>query len=362
MISPQRRCLRQFVMIVIGLAAARLPAATLIDDRAITIHSPGEVAAKRSALIHYLWGAAGFPRHRLPEVVRPGIPSPVNQLANLRRVDELRMDLAPGLQGLAYHFIPGRPNKELVVLHQGHACSLNDDPSPADVGYGMQRTIAALLEAGYGVLGVFMPRQRPGECVGQHAALFQIATIGSPMRFFLEPTAISLNYLKTRSREDHFPEYRAYHMIGLSGGGWTTTVYAAIDPAIRCSLSVAGTSPLYLRTKGSVGDREQYEASFYRLAGYPDLYVLGAQGEDRRQVQVVVRRDPCCFGEAQHDFEGTGMSYADSLRGYEERVAAALRECGGGSFRVAIDEVAPGHMISHHVIRDVILPALRGNR
>lgn len=356
--SPRRR----LALLLAGLCGLNLPAAQLIDDRAVTIHSAHQVTARRAALIHYLWGPDGFPLHRLPEAVRSGIASPVRQLSHLGRVDELRVDLAPGLQGLAYHFIPARPNRELVVVHQGHTCSLNDDPSPDDIGYGMQRTIHALLREGYGVLGVFMPRQRPGDCVGRHAALFEIATAGSPMKFFLEPTAIGLNYLKNRSRGDRFPDYRAYHMVGLSGGGWTTTVYAAIDPGIRCSISVAGTSPLYLRTKGSVGDREQHEPSFYQLAGYPDLYLLGAHGMGRRQVQVVVRRDNCCFGEAQHDFAGTGLSYAESLRVYENQVAAAVKACGPGSFRVQIDEVAPGHMISHHVIRDVILPELRAGR
>ena len=204
-------------------------------------------------------------------------------------------------EGLAYHFIPQHPNGELVIVHQGHACTLDDDPSPAEVGYGLQRTIAALLREGYGVLGVFMPHMRPGDCTGGHDALMQLSTTGSPLKYFLEPVAISLNHLKTRSRSGQFPKYRAFHMVGLSGGGWTTTVYAAIDPTIRCSFPVAGTFPLYLRIGGSVGDREQYETSFYGLAGYPDLYILGAHGRGRKQVQILVRRDDCCFGQAQHD-------------------------------------------------------------
>src|SRR4029078_5123355 len=108
-----------------------------------------------------------------------------------------------------------------------------------------------------------------------------------------------LNYLKTRSRFGRFPAYQTLHMLGLSGGGWTTTDYAAIGPGIRCSFPVAGTIPLALRSGGSVGDREQYEPSFYRIAGYPDLYILGASGRGRKQVHVLVRRDACCFGDAE---------------------------------------------------------------
>lgn len=358
-----RRQLQQFTAVVVCLCAPLLPAAQLLDDRVISLHSMRDAEAKRRALIQYLWGNDGFPRRRQPDQVVTNVTSPVQHLAHLARVDELRMDLAPGLQGLAYHFIPQSANRELVIVHHGHGCTFDDDPSPADAGSGFQRTINALLREGHGVLGVFMPHLRPGDCTGGHAAMFQTTnTTGSPIRLFLESTAISLNHLKTRSREYRFPTYRRFHMVGLSGGGWTTTVYAAIDPTIQCSFPVAGSIPLYLRSGGSIGDREQFEPSFYRLAGYPDLYVLGSQGRGRRQVQILVRRDNCCFGEAQHDAKAHGLPYAEAMRDYEARVRAALGSIGSGSFRLEIDETAPSHMISHHAIEQVILPELRRAR
>lgn len=343
------------------MGSSAVQSAQLVDDRAITVHSAREVAERRRALIQCVWGAEGFPERRLPNIVLTNVASPVKQLRDLARVDELRMDMAPGLQGLAYHFIPQKPNGELVVVHHGHACTLDDDPSPSDVGYGLQRTIAAMLREGYGVLGVFMPRRRPGDCDGSHEALFEIPTTGSAMKFFLEPTALGLNYVQTRSRADRLPKYRAFHMAGLSGGGWTTTVYAAIDPRIRCSFPVAGTIPLYLRVGGSVGDLEQFQSSFYSLAGYPDLYVLGASGRSRKQVQILVRRDNCCFGEAQHDAKAIGRPYAEAMREYETRVRNTLGKIGRGSFRLEIDEIAPSHMISHHAI-EIMLAELRRKR
>ncbi len=347
-------------MSTLGLLADRTQSAELVDDRTITVHSAREAAAKRRTMIQYLWGEAGFPGRRLPDQVVTNVASPVSQLTNLARVDEFRIDMAPGLQGLAYHFIPARPNRELVVVHHGHGCTLNDDPGPADKGFGLQRTLCALLREGYGALGVFMPHMRPGDCTGGHDLMFQMTNVtGSPIKFFLEPTAVSLNYLKTRSRRGAFPSYRAFHMIGLSGGGWTTTVYAAVDPTIRCSFPVAGTIPLYLRSGGSVGDREQFEPSFYRIAGYPDLYVLGTDRPGRRQVQILLRRDDCCFGQAQHDAKATGLPYADAMRQYESLVRPVVSEVGGGSFRLDIDETAPSHMISHYAIEQVILPELR---
>jgi len=363
-IARMRRMNRLFslasiVAFVVALQANSLQSAQLVDDRAITIHSARDLAEKRRALIKYLWAAEGFPERRLPDLVKTNVASPVKQLSHLARVDELRMDLAPGLQALTYHFIPEQPNRELVVVHHGHACTLDDDPSPSEVGYGLQRTIHSLLGKGYGVLGVFMPHMQPGDCGGEHGAMFKTNVVGSAIKYFLEPTAISLNHLSTRNRAGQFPNYRAFHMAGLSGGGWTTTVYAAIDPRIQCSFPVAGTIPLYLRTGGSVGDLEQFEPSFYRLAGYPDLYLLGSAERGRSQVQILVQRDNCCFGEAQHDPKSAGEPYMEAMRHYEARVRAALKEIGTGSFRLEIDEVAPSHMISHHAIESIILPELR---
>jgi hypothetical protein len=351
---------KSWAIFLLSVLAMHVRSAELVDDRTITVHSASDIAERRKALIQYLWGSNGFPR-RLPDKTVTNIACPVKQLEHLERVDELRINMAPGLEGLAYHFIAEHPNGEIVIVHHGHGCTLDDDASAKDTGYGLWRTIQSLLREGYGVLGVFMPHMRPGDCTGAHGTMFELKTVGSPIKYFLEPTVISLNYLKDakRASADRFPRYKTSHMAGLSGGGWTTTVYAAIDPTIRCSFPVAGTIPLYLRSGGSVGDREQFEPSFYRLAGYPDLYILGATGQHRKQVQILVRRDDCCFGEAQHDAKAVGLPYADAMREYETRVQKVLKKIGDGSFRLEIDEKAPSHMISHSTIEEVMVRELK---
>ena len=82
----------------------------------------------------------------------------------------------------------------------------------------------------------------------------------------------------------------------------------------------------------------------------------------RRQVQILGRRDDCCFCEAQHDPKTAGMAYADAMREYEDRVRTAFQEIGDASFRLEIDETAPSHMISNHAIEDVLLKELRSAR
>lgn len=349
--------------------AALAQASGLIDDRVITIKVGKDVAAKRQQLIDFIWGPAGMPTNSLPVVEKNDI-SPVGGLKDLERVDTLTVSMELGQKSYAHHFIPKMKNNRLVVLHHGHAPSFDDAKGLTDAGTGLQRTIDALLGDGYSVLAVYMPHivkfktRLNVNDVGamSHDAMFQKLKVkdGSPMKFFLEPVAVCLHYLRTRATADGFPVYKEFNMVGLSGGGWTTTVYAAIDPTIRLSFPVAGTIPLYLRSGGSVGDTEQFLPSFYKIAGYPDLYVLGSYGPGRKQVQILNRRDDCCFGENQHQGK---LSYDAALREYEARVRATLHDLGNkGSFCLEIDEAAPAHTISWNAIVNTILAELNGGR
>jgi hypothetical protein len=148
-------------------------------------------------------------------------------------------------------------------------------------------------------------------------------------------------------------------MAGLSGGGWTTTLYAAIDPEIRASFPVAGTVPLYLRNRPTVGDKEQHLSEFYSVARYLDLHLLGSHGSGRKQIQILNRRDDCCFGEAQHRMQA-GVDYDRALRAYEQQVGQALGSAG--QFRLEIDEAAPRHMISAEAVQIMVREMANSSR
>ncbi len=323
-------------------AILKRPPAALVDDREIVVTSAAAVERKRAELIEFIWGRAGFPKTR-PAKIEKAVASPIAGLTGLRSVERFMIRMAAGQENTTHHLVPAQGNGRLVVLHHGHACSF-DDAGEARGG-GMANTAAQLLKAGYAVLLVHMPHFRPGDCAGPpHADLFALPLgEGSALQLFLEPTAQSLNALRGR--------YKRVDMVGLSGGGWTTTVYAALDPAIRASFPVAGAVPLYLRSAGSVGDLEQFLPAFYKRAGYPDLFVMGSMG--RLQMHIFNRRDNCCFGEAQHDALKLGAApYADAYRGFGETVQKTLGS--NGRFRVAIDEQATHHMISPWAIEQIL--------
>lgn len=377
---------RKFVATVVVIAIALIIGEAMVaavgqviqrvDDRQISIKSTDDIAKKRKALIDFIWGPGGMPTDTLPAVEKND-KSPVDKLENLDRVDTLTISMEASQKGYAHHFIPKRSNKRLVIVHHGHAATFNDSPALNDSGHGLHRTINELLNNGYSVLAVYMPhivqfttRVKVNDAGSiSHDSMF--ANIrpksGSPMKFFLEPVAVSLHYLKNKSAAHGFPAYEEFHMAGLSGGGWTTTVYAAIDPTIKYSFPVAGSIPLYLRFNGSVGDTEQTLNSFYSIAGYPDLYVLGSHGKGRKQVQILVRNDDCCFGARQHDpQQAGGLTYDQVMRRYESRVRQTLFNIDAknplGFFRLEIDEAAPSHMISWNAVVNTILAELNGGR
>ena len=268
------------------------PTATFADGqtdhqrlRRSRIHSQADVTTKRNQLLQFIWGPAGFPATKLPVSVDKNVTSPVaGREPRAGRHVAHRHGRRSGRA--RYHFIPlNRKANRLVVLHQGHGCTFDDGGGLNDEGYGMQRTINSLLSDGFSVLAVYMQHMNyvlPNDCgVPSHDEMFQtLHTEGSVMKFFLEPVAVSLNYLQTQSVAGQFPRYQDFSMIGLSGGGWTTVVYAAIDPRIKLSFPVAGSLPLYLRFPASEGDTEQNlsRVLFDRRISRPPRVGLGWAG------------------------------------------------------------------------------------
>lgn len=292
--------------------------------------SPREWAAKRQQLIRFIWRGAGFPATKTPHVVVKDISDTkyagFDNLASIERV-EVRMEF--GVNSIIYLFHPRRPSERLLIYHAGH-----------NQGFSAGRdTIQFFLRHGYAVAGFAMPltgmNNRPlletpsGTIPLQAHSDLRILESDdfSPMRFFVEPIPVFLNYVMGEYG------YGLVAMVGLSGGGWTTTLAAALEPRITRSYPVAGTLPLYFKDFAFGRDYEQHHPGLYALANYPELYVLGTYGDERRQIQVLNRYDPCCFA-------GTGYVI------YEEQVARTAQRIGPGSFTVFLDETHREHKVS----------------
>jgi hypothetical protein len=75
-------------------------------------------------------------------------------------------------------------------------------------------------------------------------------------------------------------------MLGLSGGGWTTTLAAALDKRIALSVPVAGSLPFDLFDPffDSRDWEQKPQRPIYNVTSITDLYVLGGRGHAQLQI------------------------------------------------------------------------------
>ncbi len=305
----------------------------------ISIREKNDAQARQAELVSFIWGANGLPKEQPAHVEKAIDDKRYADLANLKQIDRLKVNMEWGLTSTAYHFIPTQPNNKLIIYHGGHD---GDFIVAKDL-------IAFFVKNGFAVIGMSMPLEGLNnhpvvelERIGKVQLTFhdQLKLLkmksGHPVQLFLTPVAVVLNYAQTLG-------YDSLYMTGVSGGGWTTTMYAAVDPRIARSYPAAGTLPLHLRADRSRtnsaqrpadwGDYEQTIPELQALANYLDLYILGSFGAQRKQLQILNEHDPCCLGGA-------------AFKAYEGIVNDRVRGLGGGSFAVFLDTKNTKHSIS----------------
>jgi len=309
-------------------------------DSLIRIYDKSDIDKKRNFLIGYFWDVENFQRVKdkssLPEVETGISDSNYKDFQNLNRIDRLTVEMEYGINSVSYLFVPEQSNEKLILYHQGHG---------GDFLLGKD-TIQFFLDRNFTVLAMSMPLLgMNNQPVVEIEELGKIKLIShkklgllesnnfNPMKLFLAPIQINLNFL------DNEYNFKLYSMVGLSGGGWTTVVYSAIDERISDSFSVGGSMPFYLRVDSiDMGDYEQTNIELYKNVNYLELYVLGAYGDGRQHVQIFNKNDPCCF---------SGNGYET----YEFVVKDKISQLGKGNFQIFIDDTHNEHKISDHILK-----------
>jgi hypothetical protein len=113
-----------------------------------------------------------------------------------------------------------------------------------------------------------------------------------PLSLFLNGPYHIIEYLA--------PNYSTIIALGVSGGGWSVNLIAAMMPEITGSISVAGSVPMMMRDyHRNKGDWEQTESEIYRSIDYWHLYFLSMYGKTNREIRpthlIYNRYDRCCF-------------------------------------------------------------------
>ena len=285
---------------------------------------------KRENLIDFIWKGDGFPT-RLPDSIEQDVSDKnFDDLKNLKKIDRITVEMKHGVNSIAYLLYPQELlHNDLIIYHNGHG----------DYLHAGKKQIRFLLDRGYPVLVFSMPlsgmNSEPVIMLdGKETKLvvhnqFKILESDefSTISYFVEPIAVSLNFI------DKNFDYTNYHMIGISGGGWTAVIYPAIDQRISHATSVAGSIPLELRTlQRDKGDYEQQLPELYRIANYYDLYVLASFGTDKKLTQVFNYDDECCFAAKNLDLS------------YENEIKNRLSSLGSGEFAIHVGDTF------HHIV------------
>jgi len=315
-------------------------------DSLIKIDNKSDIDQKRNFLTEFFWNVESTTFKRIPAgyIPVPEVESDISDsrysdFQNLKRIDRLTVEMEYDINSISYLFIPEKSNEKLILYHQGHG---------GDFILGKD-TIQFFLNRNFTVLASTMPLVgMNNQPVVEMDGLGQIKLIShdqlrlleannfNPMKIFLDPIRINLNFIEMEY------DFKQYSMIGLSGGGWTTVIYSAIDERISDSFSVAGSMPFYLRVdERDIGDYEQTNIDLYQTVNYLELYTLSAFGDGRKHIQIFNKNDPCCF---------SGNGYET----YEFIIKDKISQLGNGDFQVFVDGTHNEHKISDTALEYII--------
>ena len=297
----------------------------------VSISNSEDIDKKRHELINLIWKSNSLPSNQ-PTVETNIVDERFSNLTNLQKIEKISLEMEHGFISNSYLFLPKDSNGKLIIYHQGHSGGFVNG----------KQTIQDFLNAGFSVAAFSMPlfgmnnqpivnidNIGPVKFLKHNQFVLLESEEFSSLKLFFAPINSTLNYI-----ENNY-SFSEFHMVGISGGGWTSTVYPALDPRISKSFSVAGSLPLSLRNiVDDVGDYEQFHPELYSTANYFELYIMSSIGDEREFIQIFNKNDPCCFA-------------GNIFKIYHEPIKKFVSQFDLGNFDIIVDDTHNEHIISN---------------
>jgi len=281
-----------------------------IDDsiESIPLDTRPEADSVRNSIKSFIWQNAENDSAVIVNVEKTKVPDEyMDHLQNMKSAEKVSIKLKNNFISNVFILHPNISNRLniQIIYHGGHDGFLWEDTYLNNSGRPYSISVLGFfLSKGFDVVCIDMPLQGANQgsqvvteenntyTINNHDDLFHLK---HPFYYFFEPVRKTIDFLQQQYNSKKFV------MIGLSGGGWTTTIYSAIDNRISQSYAVAGSIPVPLRVNyNDFGDMEQNFSDFYNQFNYSTLYTLASVGRNKLHYQILNKDDNCCF-----DYNGT---------------------------------------------------------
>ena len=333
----------------------------IIDEtiESIPLDTRPEADSVRNSIKSFIWQNAENDSAVIANVEETKVPDEyIGQLQNMKSAEKVSIKLKNNFISNVFILHPNISNRLniQIIYHGGHDGFLWEDTYLNNSGRPYSISVLDFfLSKGFDVVCIDMPLQGANQgskvvteenntyTINNHDDLFHLK---HPFYYFFEPVRKTIDFL-----QQHY-DSKKFVMIGLSGGGWTTTIYSAIDNRISQSYAVAGSIPVPLRVNyNDFGDMEQNFSDFYNQFNYSTLYTLASVGRNKLHYQILNKDDNCCF-----DYNGT-YTWVPYVQGKVRELSRT------GRYEFFYDTLATMHKISsvavdtiyHHIKNDLLV-------
>lgn len=278
------------------------------------VKAAADAEARRQQAIAYIFRGEPAGMARRPDgVARRQVFPPLADLA-VDHVDVLTVEMPYGADSRVYFLHAAQPKGCLMIYQEGHRVSFLDRKHFLDrvTAEGCDVLALSLPLTGGMNARPLVDHPRLGRILLNDPDDLQLLDSRdySSLAYFVAPLAAALNHALDEGSYDRIGA------TGFSGGGWAVQLFAALDPRVQATYSVAGSSPAAVHAaKPEWGSPEQREGRFYEIVNYPELYTMAADRPGRSHIQFFNETDPCCFAGRNWQAWNTPMREATERLG-----------------------------------------------